>query len=144
MVVVLRSDSLGHFDPQESLGRTRSIRHLGGDMLKVNNELKGLDIEFNLDAQEKATLSAYVKQQGFDIIQRIMEDCVRKFNFNLLNTDPANQDKVLANHYLAKVSAMFYTSLMERIETECQIDAYNNRNKELVEEAVTASTPEWK
>jgi hypothetical protein len=113
-------------------------------MLKVNNELKGLDIEFNLDAQEKATLSAYVKQQGFDIIQRIMEDCVRKFNFNLLNTDPANQDKVLANHYLAKVSAMFYTSLMERIETECQIDAYNNRNKELVEEAVTASTPEWK
>jgi len=113
-------------------------------MLKIDTELKGLDVEFVLDDQDKATLSAYVKQQGFDIIQKIMEDCVRKFNFNLLNTNPANSEQVLANHYLAKVSAMFYTSLMNRIETECQINAYNNRNREAVEEAVTANIPEFK
>lgn len=113
-------------------------------MLKIDKEITGLDIDFVLDDQDKATLSAYVKQQGFDIIQKILEDCVRKFNFNLLNTNPANSEQVLANHYMAKVSAMLYTSLMNRIETECQINAYNNRNKEIVEEAVTASTPEWK
>jgi hypothetical protein len=112
-------------------------------MLKVNEEIKGLDIDLELDEQDRAALSAFVKQQGFDIIQRIMEDIVRKFNFLLINTNPADQAQVLANHYLAKSVAMFYTSLMTRIESECQINAYNNRNKSLVEDAVTANTPEF-
>ena len=96
-------------------------------MLQVKDELKGLDIEINLTEEERAVLAASVKQRGFEIMQRIMEDQVRKFNFNLLNTDPSKQDAVIAAHSLAKAVAQFYTSLMEKIESECQIHVYSNR-----------------
>ena len=103
-------------------------------MLKVTDDLKGLDIELSLTEEERGVLAASVKQRGFEIMQRIMEDQVRKFNFKLINTDPAKQDSVLAAHYLAKAIAQFYTSLMEKIEGECQIVAFSNR-KPVVEDA---------
>lgn len=112
-------------------------------MLKVKDECKGLDIELQLDEQDVATLSAFVKQQGFDVMQKIMEDCVRKFNFKLLNTNPANKEEVLAAHYLAKSVAMFYTSLMDRINQVCAIEMYNNRDKSIVEPSITAQQPEY-
>jgi hypothetical protein len=113
-------------------------------MLRVNEELKGLDIELRLDDQDRSLLSSYVKQQGFDILQKLMEDQVRKFNFKLLNTDPADERKVLAAHYLAKAVAQFYQGLIERLEQELQIEVFNNRNKSIVEEDITAQSPEWK
>src|ERR1035437_4849777 len=109
-------------------------------MLRVKDELKGLDIEFELDDADRGILSSSVKQQGFDILQKIMEDQVRKFNLKLINTNPSDSAQVLANHYLAKAVAQFYTGLIERIETECHIDAFNNRNKSIVEADVTAQT----
>jgi hypothetical protein len=113
-------------------------------MLRVNDELKGLDIELKLDDQDRSLLSSYVKQQGFDILQKLMEDQVRKFNFKLLNTSPADEREVLAAHYLAKAVAQFYQGLMERLEQELQIEVFNNRNKSIVEEDITAQIPEWK
>ena len=103
-------------------------------MLKVKDELRGLDIELNLTDEERGVLSASVKQRGFEILQRIMEDQVRKFNFALLDTDPAKQEAVLAAHYLAKSVAQFYTSLIEKIECECQINAYRSRTP-IIEDA---------
>src|ERR1035437_10922540 len=113
-------------------------------MLKVHDELKGLDIELQLDETDRGILSSSVKQQGFDILQKIMEDQVRKFNLKLINTNPAASAQVLANHYLAKAVAQFYAGLIERIESECQIEVFNNRNKNVVEADVTAQTEEWK
>lgn len=113
-------------------------------MLKITDDLKGLDIELVLDDAERGILSSSVKQQGFDILQKLMEDQVRKFNLKLINTNPADSDMVLANHYLAKAVAQFYAGLMERIEQECQIEAFNNRNKSIVEADITAQTDEWK
>jgi|GEM_PF-5210228 hypothetical protein len=113
-------------------------------MLKIENDLlKGLDVELQLDDVEKAILSSYVKQRGFDIVQKIMEDQVRKFNFKLINTNPANSAEVCANHYLAKAVAQFYVGLMERIQEECSINAYNNRRQDIVEDAVTAVIEEF-
>lgn len=103
-------------------------------MYKVTDELKGLDIEINLTDNERGILSATVKQQGFELLQRLMEDQVRKFNFKLLNTNPANSDLVLANHTLAKAVAQFYTAFMDKIEQECQINAFSTR-KPSVQEA---------
>jgi hypothetical protein len=103
-------------------------------MLKVTNELKGLDIELELTDDERGVLSASVQQRGFEIMQRIMEDQVRKFNFKLLDTNPAKQDEVLAAHFIAKGVAQFYTALMEKINDECGIHAYTNR-KPTVENA---------
>src|ERR1035441_2296838 len=113
-------------------------------MLKIKDEVKGLDIELKLDDQDRSLLSSYVKQQGFDILQKLMEDQVRRFNFKLLNTDPADERKVLAAHYLAKAVAQFYQGLIERLEQELQIEVYSNRNKTIIEEDITAQQPEWK
>jgi hypothetical protein len=103
-------------------------------MLKVNNELKGLDIAIQLSDDERGILAASVKQRGFEIMQRIMEDQVRKFNFQLLDCNPANHEEVVAAHYIAKGVAQFYTALMEKISNECDIVIYNNR-KPVVENA---------
>jgi hypothetical protein len=100
-------------------------------MLKVTNELKGLDIELELTDDERGVLAASVKQRGFEIMQRIMEDQVRKFNFKLLDANPAKQDDVLAAHFIAKGVAQFYTALMEKIGNECEIVSYSNRKPEV-------------
>jgi len=114
-------------------------------MLEVNKDLlKGLDIELEIDDAEKAVLSAFVKQHGFDIIQKIMEDQVRKFNFKLINSSGADSAEVCANHLLAKAVAQFYVGLMERINRECAINAYNNRDRNVVEDAFTATVSEFK
>ena len=101
-------------------------------MLQVKDELKGLEIEITLTDDERAILSSSVKQQGFDILQKLMEDQVRRFNLKLINTNPANSDEVLAAHYLAKAVAQFYAGLIQRLEHELQVDAYNNRNTSIV------------
>jgi len=114
-------------------------------MLEVKNDLlKGLEVELELDNTEKSVLASFVKQRGFDIVQKIMEDQVRKFNFKLINTDPANSAEVCANHYLAKAVAQFYVGLMARINQECQINAYNNRDRNVVEDAITTAVEEFK
>jgi hypothetical protein len=107
-------------------------------MLRVTNELRGLDIELGLTDDERGILAASVKQRGFEILQRVMEDQVRKFNFKLLDTNPAKQDEVLAAHFIAKGVAQFYTALIEKIEQECQIVAWGNR-KPQVENATEMS-----
>jgi hypothetical protein len=100
-------------------------------VLKVTNELRGLDIELGLTDDERGILAASVKQRGFEILQRVMEDQVRRFNFKLLDTNPAKQDEVLAAHFIAKGVAQFYTALIEKIEQECQIVAWGNRKPQI-------------
>lgn len=95
-------------------------------MLKYDDKIKGIDIEISLTPEQQAALSANVRTLGFDVVQLLMEDQVRRFNLKLINTNPADREEVLANHYLAKAVAQFYTGLMERIESVCQIEAYNN------------------
>lgn len=99
-------------------------------MLKPSDSMKGLDIDIQLSDQERSILSSYVKQQGFDITQRLLEDQVRKFNLKLINTDPSDSDKVVAAHHLAKVVAMFYQGFISRIQHECAVEYYNNGPKE--------------
>ena len=96
---------------------------------KDDINLKGIDIEIKLNDTQRSVLAAYVKQEGFDVVQKLMEDQVRKFNLKLINTDAADADSVLANHRLAKAVAQFYVGLMDRIEEECRIDHYNNGPK---------------
>src|SRR5271156_2237513 len=115
----------------QSVRFRRVLNNFGRIMLKENNELRGLDIELNLTDDGRGVLAASVKQRGFEIMQKIMEDQVRKFNFKLLDCNPAKQEEVLAAHFIAKGVAQFYTALMEKIENECQIVAYTNRKPEV-------------
>jgi len=112
-------------------------------MLKVGDELKGLDVTFKLNDNERGILSSTVRGQGFDILQRIMEDQVRRFNFKLLDTNPSDDKQVLANHYLAKAVAQFYTALIKRLEEELTVEAWNSRKRDEVEPSVTEAVEEF-
>jgi len=129
----------------QEIVRQRTVRQVGGDMLKIKSDLlKGLDVELELEDTEKSILASFVKQRGFDIIQKIMEDQCRKFNFKLINSSGADSAEVCANHLLAKAVAQFYVGLMQRINIECNINAYNNRDRSVVEDAITATVSEFK
>lgn len=90
-------------------------------MLKRDDAIKGIDVEVELSEQERGILTAVIKQDGFNILQRLMEDQVRKFNLKLINTPASDNEAVLANHSLAKAVAQFYVGFMRRIEQECEI-----------------------
>ena len=94
-------------------------------MRKVSDEIKGLQCEVTLTEKERAVLASYVKMEGFDIIQKLMEDQVRRFNLKLINTPNANKAEVLSHHGLAQSIAQFYVGLMNRIATECEIEVFN-------------------
>lgn len=95
-------------------------------MLKRNDDIKGIDVEITLTDADRATLGSVIRGPGFDVLQRLMEDQVRKFNLKLINTNPANKEDVIANHFLAKSVAQFYMGLMSRLDHELQIESYNN------------------
>ena len=96
-------------------------------MLAVNDEVKGIEIDIELTPSERALLSSYVKTEAFDVLQRLMEESVKKYNVRLINTDPTDKEAVLVNHRLANAVGGFYTSLMARVYDECGVANYNNR-----------------
>jgi hypothetical protein len=95
-------------------------------MLKRDNDLKGLEVDLELTPAQQAILSSFVRSPGFDLLQKLMEDQVRKFNLKLINTDLADKEQAYANLCQAKTVAQFYMGLMQRLESELQIEAYNN------------------
>jgi hypothetical protein len=114
------------------IGRARykTRPHLGGEMLRVDDSIKSIDINITLDETERGLLAAYIKTQSFDILQRIMEDIVRDYNARLMNTDPIKKDDVLINHLYANAVGGFYVALMGRLKEELNIEAHNNRSRE--------------
>jgi hypothetical protein len=105
---------------------------LGGEVLKIDENIKGIDINISLDDTERALLSSCVKTQAFDVLQKLMEDIVRDYNARLMNTDPIKKDDVLINHLYANAVGGFYVALMARIKEECGLDQYNNRSRDPV------------
>ncbi len=85
-------------------------------MLKITEDVKGLDMTFNLDERQIAILASAVKQEWFDIIQKMMEQEVKLLNIRLINTETANPNEILANHAIAKGAGMFYIGFVQRLQ----------------------------
>ena len=85
-------------------------------MLKITEDLKGLDMTFQPDERQLAILAAAVKQEWFDIIQKMMEQEVKLLNIRLINTDTSNPNEILANHAMAKGAGMFYIGFIQRLQ----------------------------
>lgn len=86
------------------------------------------DIEINLDARERSVLSAFLQQEGFDVLQKIIEDTVRNLNSKLLNTNPAEpfyEKTVINRHRVAYAAGRLYIDLMARLKEEFNLQAYN-------------------
>lgn len=112
-------------------------------MLKRNDEAKGIEIEISLTPEEALILSATVKTQAFDILQKLMEDQVRKFNLKLINTPGTDQKAILANFAVAKAVTQFYAGLMSRLEEELNITYFNNRTPNPGNPENNMAVPEW-
>lgn len=97
-------------------------------MKPVDNVIKGIPNEVPLSDNDRATLASYVKQEGFNIIQRLMEDQVNLFAMKLINTDHDKEKEVLANHALSKVAAQLYVGLIDKINSEIELYTKNIHN----------------
>lgn len=93
-------------------------------MLKITDDVKGLDLTFNMDERQVAVIASVVKQEWFDILQKLMENEVKLLNIKLINTDTSNRDEILANHAVAKGAGMFYAGFIQRIQGLLEANKY--------------------
>lgn len=96
-------------------------------MLKVTDDIQGLDMSFELSEKDIAVLATAVKQEWFDILQRLMENEVKRLNVKLINTGGSNPNEILANHAIAKGAAQFYAGFIKKLREVLEIDKYNNQ-----------------
>ena len=82
-------------------------------------------LDFKLDERQRAILNAFVQQEGFDIVQKIMLNAIREFNFNLMNTPSTKPEEILAKHSAAQNVSLFYQEFMTRLNDELNLHRYN-------------------
>ena len=96
-------------------------------MLKVTDSIKGdIDVEMVLSEKEQGVLASIARSEAFDILQRLLEDQVRRFNTRLMNTDVADTQGILGNFYRAKGVTQFYVGFVTRLREILQIEQFNN------------------
>ena len=78
---------------------------------------------FKLDDRSLGIMAAAVKQEWFDILQKLMEEEIRLMTVKLLNSD--DEKTVVDAHRMVKYASMFYQGVMDRIAELTAIDAYN-------------------
>lgn len=88
-------------------------------------EMESLNITFILSDRDRAVLSSAIKQEWFDLLQKIMEEEIRLLNVKLINTDGSDENAIVANHRIAKGAAMFYKGIIDRLNEELSQHAYN-------------------
>lgn len=89
-----------------------------GDIYSVN-------ASFKLDDRQRSVLTAFVQQEGWDVMQKLMESEIREFNVALHNTPVSQREAVLANHNVAVAAAQFYVGLISRIANELGVHSYH-------------------
>jgi hypothetical protein len=78
---------------------------------------------FKLDERQLGIIASSVRQEWWDIMQRLMESEIALMNIKLVNSD--DEKEVLVAHRLVRGAAMFYEGIMQRIAEITTIDAYN-------------------
>jgi len=94
-------------------------------MLKPDENLMGLNIDFKLSDRERAIMVSAVHQEWFNILQRLMEEEIRKLNVHHMNTPEDNERAILASFRLAKGAAMFYSGFISRLNEEVVQEQFN-------------------
>jgi hypothetical protein len=77
--------------------------------------------EEQLSVVEQGELGSLMLTRGFQALTKVMEQEVLRFREDLINTPTEDHAKVLANHQMAKASAMFYARLMQRLNRESEV-----------------------
>jgi hypothetical protein len=84
------------------------------------DNLDGFNPEIHLERAEQSALASIVAQPGFAVLQKICRACVDSFVVSWINKD--TEEEVIRAHSRAKVSAQFYTLMLNHINE--QVDAY--------------------
>lgn len=85
-------------------------------MLSISEDIKGLDLSFQLDERQTAIIASAVKQEWWDLVQKLMENEIKLLNVQLINTGTENPQQILANHAIAKGAGMFYIGFVQRLQ----------------------------
>ena len=93
-------------------------------MIKPTDGVNVFRPTFKLDERSLGIMSAAVKQEWFDILQRLMEAEIQLMTVKLLNCSGSTED-VLEAHRMVKYASMFYAGFMNRIAELTAIDAFN-------------------
>ena len=92
-------------------------------MLKPLEKQNVFRPSFKLDERQLGIMAASVRQEWWDILQRIFEEEIRIMNVRLLNS--TDEKDVLEAHRIVKGASMFYAGIMQRVGELTAIDAYN-------------------
>lgn len=95
-------------------------------MLPIKEEnLTSLIIDFKLTNTQRAMLFAFIQQEGFDVVQLLFEEEIRKLHVHHMNSDVADKARQEATFILAKSAAMVYKGFISRLEEELNLSKYN-------------------
>lgn len=93
-------------------------------MLKPSTEPNMFKPTFQLDSRQLGIMAAAIKQEWFDILQKIMEEELRLMNVHMMNQGDDSQ--ILQAHRWSRGASMFYSGVMDRLREITNIDTYNN------------------
>jgi hypothetical protein len=79
------------------------------------HERLDLKSTFTLEDRQRNILVASMKQEYFDLLQKLMEEELKAFNFRLMNTPAHDPDAVLVNHLAAQAVTQWYVGFMSRL-----------------------------
>jgi hypothetical protein len=71
---------------------------------------------FEMDETERAIVTAYIQQDGWKLIKKLIEQEIRLLNVHLLNTPEEQTEAVLSRFKVAKAAAMVYAGVIKRLE----------------------------
>jgi hypothetical protein len=71
---------------------------------------------FEMDETERAIVTAYIQQDGWKIIKRVIEQEIRLLTVRLMNTPEDKPDTVLERFRVAKAAAMVFAGVTRRLE----------------------------
>jgi hypothetical protein len=90
----------------------------------TKGDTQSVNVSFSLDSRQRQVLSAFIQQEGWDIMQKLMESEVREFNVAVANTPVSKPDDVLAKHKVAVAASQFYQGLINRVREELGLHNY--------------------
>jgi hypothetical protein len=92
-------------------------------MIKPSEGVNVFKPSFKLDERSTSILASAVKQEFFDILQKMMEEEIRLMNIRAINAD--DEDEQVRLLRFVKAASMFYSGIMQHIAEITAIDAYN-------------------
>ena len=109
-------------------------------MLKPSTEPNVFKPTFTLDSRQLAVMASAIKQEWFDILQRVMEEELRLMNVHMMNQGDDTQ--ILQAHRWSKGASMFYSGVMDRLAEITSIDTYNKSGIGTPENPDTLALPQ--